>query len=66
MRLITKLKNQSEFTQTAYLGGENEAGIAMVEGVRVRGNVDVGCVMSKERAFTRGEVEEIKKGEERR
>ena len=51
MRLITKLKNQSEFTQTAYLGGENEAGIAMVEGVRVRGNVDVGCVMSKERVF---------------
>jgi len=24
--------------------------------------VDVGCVMSKERAFTQGEVEEIKRG----
>ena len=28
--------------------------------------VDVGCVMSKERAFAQGEVEEIKKGKERR
>jgi hypothetical protein len=30
---MTKLKNQSEFTQIAYLGGLNEGGW---EGVRVR------------------------------
>jgi hypothetical protein len=28
IRLITKLKNQSEFTQIAYVGGENVGGIA--------------------------------------
>jgi hypothetical protein len=31
VRLITKLKNQSEFTHTAYLGGENAGGWATVE-----------------------------------
>ena len=36
-RLITKLKNQSEFTQTAYLGGENAGGVATVDGVDRRG-----------------------------
>jgi hypothetical protein len=32
VRLLTKLKIQSEFTQTAYLGGENGSGLAAVEG----------------------------------
>ena len=31
VRLITKLKNQSEFTQMAYLGGENWGGLARGE-----------------------------------
>jgi hypothetical protein len=30
---MTKLKNQKEFTQTAYLEGENEGGLAIGEGV---------------------------------
>jgi hypothetical protein len=30
--LITKLKNQSEFTHTACLGGENAGGFATIEG----------------------------------
>jgi len=42
VRLITKLKNQSEFTQMAYLGGENGGGVAMVEGIDVRGTVTFG------------------------
>ena len=42
MKLITKLKNQSEFTQMAYLGGENGGGTAMVEGMDVRGAVTFG------------------------
>jgi hypothetical protein len=29
--LISRANNQSEFTQTTYLGGENEGGIARVE-----------------------------------
>jgi hypothetical protein len=28
VRLISKLKNQSEFTQIAYRGGENPGGVA--------------------------------------
>jgi hypothetical protein len=36
LRLITRLKNQREFTQTADLGGENEGGVATGEGVEVR------------------------------
>ena len=32
---MTKLKNQSEFTQMAYLGGENGVGLG-------RGETDVG------------------------
>jgi len=31
--LITKLKNQSEFTHTAYLGGENAGDFATMEGI---------------------------------
>ena len=42
VRLITKLKNQSEFTQTAYVGGENGGGIATAEGMEVRGTVTFG------------------------
>jgi hypothetical protein len=34
---MTKLKNQSEFTQTAYLGGENAGGVATIDGVDGRG-----------------------------
>jgi hypothetical protein len=33
VRLITKLKNKSEFTQMAYAGGENAGGLTKVEGV---------------------------------
>src|SRR5580658_1784211 len=33
LKLMTKLKNQREFTKTAYLGGENEGGLATGEGV---------------------------------
>jgi len=29
---MTRLKNQSEFTQMAYLGGENGGGLAIAEG----------------------------------
>jgi hypothetical protein len=29
---MTKLANQSEFTQIAYLGGENAGGLVRVEG----------------------------------
>ena len=36
VRLMTKLRNQSEFTQTAYLGGENGGGLAKGEGMDVR------------------------------
>ena len=32
LTLITKLKNQSEFTQMAYLGGENAGGLGTGEG----------------------------------
>ena len=32
VRLMTRLKNQSEFTQMAYLGGENGGGLAIAEG----------------------------------
>jgi hypothetical protein len=32
-RLIAKLKNQSEFTQRAYLGGENAGGLAKGDGI---------------------------------
>jgi len=34
VRPIAKLKNQSEFTQTAYVGGENGGGL--VEGIDER------------------------------
>jgi hypothetical protein len=34
---MTKLKNQSEFTQIAYLGGENGGGFGTGEGMDVRG-----------------------------
>jgi len=33
---MTRLKNQSEFTQAAYLGGENGGGIATGEGMDER------------------------------
>jgi len=33
---MTKLKNQSEFTQMAYLGGENGGGLGTGEGVEER------------------------------
>jgi hypothetical protein len=33
---MTRLKNQSEFTQTAYLGGENGGGLATGEGIGAR------------------------------
>jgi hypothetical protein len=33
---MTKLKNQSEFTQMAYLGGLNGGGLATGEGMVVR------------------------------
>jgi hypothetical protein len=36
VRLMTKLKNQSEFTQMAYLGGENGGGWATGEGIDER------------------------------
>jgi hypothetical protein len=44
VRLITRLKNQSEFTQMAYLGGENGARVGMerVEGVGVGGRAAFG------------------------
>ena len=32
-RLIARLKNQSEFTQMAYLGGENAGGSAKADGI---------------------------------
>jgi hypothetical protein len=32
-RLIAKLRNQSEFTQMAYFGGENGAGSAKADGI---------------------------------
>jgi hypothetical protein len=32
VRLMTKLRNQSEFTQRAYVGGENAGGLAIVDG----------------------------------
>jgi hypothetical protein len=32
-RLTAKLKNQSEFTQIAYFGGENAGGLAKEDGV---------------------------------
>ena len=35
VRLITKLRNQSELTQMAYLGGENGGGLGMLEGIDV-------------------------------
>ena len=34
-RLIAKLKNQSEFTQMAYLGAENAGALARVNGIVV-------------------------------
>jgi hypothetical protein len=34
---MTKLKNQREFTQIAYLGGENGGGLGTGEGMDVRG-----------------------------
>ena len=40
--LITRLKNQSEFTQMAYIGGENGGGVATVEGKDVPGAVPFG------------------------
>ena len=36
VRLMTKLKNHSEFTQIAYLGGENWGGLATGEGMIAR------------------------------
>jgi len=36
LRLMTKLKNQREFTMTAYLGGENEDDLATEKGVDER------------------------------
>ena len=39
VRLVTKLKNQSEFTQTALFGGENGGGVG---GIGVRGTVPFG------------------------
>jgi hypothetical protein len=36
---MTKLKDQSEFTQTAYVGGENWGGVETVEGMEVGGMV---------------------------
>jgi hypothetical protein len=33
---MTKLKNQSEFTQMAYLGGENAGGLTTRDGVDAR------------------------------
>lgn len=39
VRLMTKLKDQSEFTQTAYVGGENWGGVETVEGMEVGGMV---------------------------
>src|SRR5712671_6058259 len=37
VRLIDKLRNQSEFTQIAYLGGEKGGGLATEEGMRMGG-----------------------------
>jgi hypothetical protein len=34
---MTKLKNQREFTQIAYLGGENAGGVATADGMDWRG-----------------------------
>jgi hypothetical protein len=33
---MTRLKNQSEFTQTAYLGGENGGGLEIGDGMEAR------------------------------
>jgi hypothetical protein len=33
---MTKLKNQSEFTQMAYVGGENGRGLRAGDGIGVR------------------------------
>ena len=30
---MSRADNQSEFTQTTYLGGENEGGLAKVDGI---------------------------------
>jgi len=32
-RLMSRANNQSEFTQTTYLGGENGGGLAKVDGI---------------------------------
>jgi len=37
---MTKLKNQREFTQTAYLGGENGGRLAKVDGMGARGRFE--------------------------
>jgi hypothetical protein len=39
VRLKARLENQSEFTQIAYLGGENGGGTATVEGMDARGTL---------------------------
>jgi len=39
VRLITKLKNQSEFTQRIYPGGKKAGGLATDEGVDGRGRL---------------------------
>ena len=36
IRLSTKLKSHSEFTQMAYVGGENGGGLAKGEGTELR------------------------------
>jgi len=36
VKLITKLRNHSEFTHIAYVGAENGGGLAMVEGMAAR------------------------------
>ena len=33
VRLIAKLRNQSELTQIAYFGGENAGGLAKLDGI---------------------------------
>ena len=40
VRLIDKLKNQSELTQMEYCGGEKGGGLAAVEGIGARDAFD--------------------------
>jgi hypothetical protein len=41
IRLVAKLRNQSELTQMAYFGGENIGGCTKVDGIIAFGRVEL-------------------------